>query len=117
MLSSTASLRLETVSAHGDRKAITVDYLPIDDALYRLSKAMRTPGSGTWFGKAVTLNAGDTVRAQSNYDEQPSLGVADVDPIASVTDQEQFPRDQADQPDWLKQRLAEGSVRLAKRGD
>jgi hypothetical protein len=35
VLSSTASLRLESLSTQGDREDIKVDYLPIDDALYR----------------------------------------------------------------------------------
>ncbi len=54
--------------------------------------------------------------AEYNYDSEPEWDVP-IDPIAYVTDQEKFPRHEEHQPDWLKQRLAEGRARLADRDE
>jgi len=88
---------------------------------FELSKAMKAlrsaqyrPGAGTWFSARITVNADGSATAEYNYDEEPKWDVP-VDPIAYVTDQDVFPRDEAHQPEWLKQKLAEGRVRLAAR--
>ena len=94
---------------------------PFNDASgsYELSKAMKRlreasyrEGSGTWFGVRVTVTASGSVTAACNYDDEPPW-FAPVDPVVYVRDQEKFPRDEDKQPEWLKQRLAEGLARIA----
>ena len=62
----------------------------------------------------LRANADGSATAEYNYDEEPKWDVP-VDPIAYVTDQDAFPRDEAHQPEWLKLKLAEGRARLAAR--
>ena len=62
-------------------------------------------GDGRW-GMSATFN----------YDDEPDLGTS-LDPVAYVYDAKTFPRDDVHQPEWLKQRIAEGRARLAARGE
>jgi hypothetical protein len=94
---------------------------PFNDARgsYELSKAMKRlreasyrEGSGTWFGVHVTVTASGSATVEYNYDDEPQWD-APVDPVVYVRDQEKFPRDEDRQPEWLKQRLAEGRARIS----
>jgi len=84
----------------------------------KLSRALRSAnyraGAGTWFSIRLTVTAAGAATAGYNYDSEPEWDVP-VDPIAYVTDQEKFPRDEDKQPDWLKQKLTEGRARIADR--
>jgi hypothetical protein len=97
---------------------------PFNDARgsYELSKAMKRlreasyrEGSGTWFGVHVTVTASGSATAEYNYDDEPQWD-APVDPLVYVRDQEKFPRAEDKQPEWLKQRLAEGRARIFSQG-
>lgn len=78
--------------------------------LGRLRTASSRTSTGTWFSVRITVNADGSATAVYNHDEEPEWDVP-VDPIVYVTDQEKFPRDESHQPEWLKQRLAEGRAR------
>lgn len=71
-------------------------------------------GAGTWFSARIIVTAEGSATANYNYDQEPEWD-APVDSIAYVTDQEKFPRDEENQPEWLKQKLSEGRERLASR--
>lgn len=86
----------------------------LSEALGQLRAASSRTGTGTWFSAIITVNADGSASAEYNYDQEPEWD-APVDPIAYVTDLERYPRDEAHQPEWLKQQLAEGRARLAAR--
>lgn len=86
------------------------------DLVRSLRKVMCEPEAGTWYSAIFAANPDGSLTSSFNCDEEPDWD-APVDPIAYVTDQEKFPRDEANQPDWLKQCLAEGRESLAERGD
>lgn len=56
----------------------------------------------------LTVDGDGRLETEFNYDEEADWG--DVPPSASayVADQQRFPRDDAHQPQWLKQRPIEG---------
>ncbi|RZU64136.1 hypothetical protein EV379_0430 [Microterricola gilva] len=83
-------------------------------AIDTLRAAHYKPQLGTWFSAHITVGADGSATAECNYDAEPEWEVP-IDPIAYVTDLEAFPRDEAHQPEWLKQKLVEGRARLAAR--
>lgn len=85
------------------------------DDVDALRSLMYRPGSGTWFSLELTVTAQQSMTSRFNYEDEPDFGLGGVDPIAYVTDQDAFPRDEAHQPGWLKLKLAEGRARLAAR--
>ncbi|WP_456284286.1 hypothetical protein [Microbacterium sp. JZ101] len=74
----------------------------------RLRAAMYRPGEGTWFSLELEVSRSGSVEARYDYDGEPAFHVA---PAASAwaQDQERFPRDPENQPDWLKRKLEEAS--------
>jgi len=78
----------------------------------RLREVMYRPGAGTWFSAVIEVTADGAMTSRFNYDDEPEW-TAPVSPIAYVSDQERFPRDEANQPEWLKERLAEGREELS----
>lgn len=82
------------------------------DAVRDLRSATYREGAGTWFSAKVSVTAQGAVSAEYNYDDEPEWD-APVDAVAYLTDLERFPRDEANQPEWLKAKLAEG--RAARR--
>jgi hypothetical protein len=88
----------------------------LSDAMERLREASYREGSATWFGVRVTVTASGSATAEYNYDDEPRW-FAPVDPVVYVRDQEKFPRDEDKQPEWLKQRLAEGRARISSQGN
>ncbi|SMG29122.1 hypothetical protein [Agreia pratensis] len=87
----------------------------LSKALAELRAASYREGAGTWFSIKITVTAAGAATAEYNYDEEPEWD-APVDSVAYVADQEKFPRDVDKQPEWLKQKLAEGRAALAARG-
>ena len=87
------------------------------DATDQLRAASYRAGVGTWFSARITVNADSSAGVNYNYDDEPDWGSFPIDPVAYVTDQEKFPRDEAKQPAWLKEKLAEGRAKLAARGN
>ncbi|WP_422935443.1 hypothetical protein [Sinomonas sp. P47F7] len=89
----------------------------VRDALKMLRKASYRTDAGTWFSLRIIVTSDGAATAEYNYDKEPNFGLGGIDPVAYVADQEAFPRDEGHQPDWLKQRLAEGRAGLAARGE
>ncbi|MGW0433666.1 hypothetical protein ACWDV4_14150 [Micromonospora sp. NPDC003197] len=84
-------------------------------ALAALRKASYLTELGTWFGLELTVTSAGDMTTRFNYDDEPDWEAASVDPIAYVTDQRHYPRSESAQPPWLRDRLAEGRVRLQQR--
>ncbi|WP_136610402.1 antitoxin YezG family protein [Sinomonas albida] len=80
--------------------------------LDRMRETMYRDDSGTWFSFEMTVTATGGMTVRFNYDDEPDFGPEGLDPVAYVNDAKNFPRDEAHQPEWLKQRLAEGPARL-----
>lgn len=105
--------RLEDPDGRGESERTPVAVIV---ALKALRRACYVPENGTWFGVRITVTPDGRATAEYNYDLEPEWDVP-IDPIAYVTDQEKFPRDEDCQPEWLKQKLAEGRARLAERDE
>jgi hypothetical protein len=84
-----------------------------DSTAKTMRGAMFQPGKGTWFSMSVTVTDAGKVSTDFNYDEDPQFDPP-IDPIAFVLDQEKFPRDPHNQPEWLRERIAEGEARRAE---
>lgn len=71
-----------------------------------LRHVMYRPGAGTWFSATINIGESGRVSADFNYDDEPywETGIA---PVLYTQDLEKYPRDDAQVPDWLRQRLAE----------
>lgn len=97
-----------------------VNSLPGSPELWQAVRDLRTTsyktGVGTWFSARIVVKPDSSTSATFNYDEEPDWGTLPLDPVAYVTDQEKFPRDENKQPAWLKEKLAEGRAKLAGRG-
>ncbi|SEM68583.1 hypothetical protein [Cryobacterium luteum] len=87
----------------------------LDRAFKVLRQACYRPGAGTWFSVLVVVQASGAASVEYNYDREVDFSLGGIDPISYVTDQEKFPRNVDQQPEWLKLRLAEGRARLAAR--
>jgi hypothetical protein len=84
------------------------DLTPIYAAGRELRSAMYRENSGTWFSMKMTVTAQRTVDAAYNYDEVPWSSF-DYAPDAFTADLEQYPRDNAHIPAWLRQQLDAGA--------
>ena len=84
--------------------------LETSDLLDELRGVMYSQGSGTWFSatfRVVREESGETsANASFNYDEEPEWNFS-VDPGQYAIDLEDFPRDEENIPDWLRERLSE----------
>ncbi|RLP80780.1 hypothetical protein D9V34_00770 [Mycetocola lacteus] len=85
-------------------------------AIDKLRAACYREGAGTWFSATITVTEQGTTNAEYNYDNEPEWDTP-IDPAAYVEDQEFFPRDLSAQPQWLRQRLAEGQARIDASGN
>ncbi|WP_136610398.1 hypothetical protein [Sinomonas albida] len=85
-------------------------------ALRKLRAASYRDGKGTWFSARIVATPNGGATAEYNYDDEPDFGPEGVDPVAYVNDAKNFPRDEKHQPEWLKQRLAEGQDRISGQG-
>lgn len=82
----------------------------ISGLLKELREVMYSQGSGTWLSatfRVVREASGETsANASFNYDEEPEWYFS-VDPVQYALDLEDFPRDEENIPDWLRDRLSE----------
>ncbi|MFE3997201.1 agglutinin cell wall attachment protein [Nocardioides sp. YIM B13467] len=82
----------------------------VDDLLNELRKVMYTPGAGTWMSAQWTItDLGDghaDVRATFNYDGESRWSMP-VRAFNYAIDVRDFPQDDGDVPNWLRQQLAE----------
>ncbi|MFZ4842305.1 hypothetical protein [Mycetocola saprophilus] len=88
----------------------------LSQAVRKLRAACYREGAGTWFSAKITVTARGTANAEYNYDNEPNWDTP-IDPAAYVEDQEFFPRDISAQPEWLRQRLAEGRAHIEASGN
>ncbi len=99
----------------GSSKGVRLGNRFDDDLVDRMREAMYRPGSGTWFSVEMTVTAEGDMSAKFDYDNEPDFGLGGVDPVAYVNDAKKFPRDEAHQPAWLKQRMADGRARFTEK--
>ena len=91
----------------------------VDDLLNELRKLMYIPGAGTWMSAQWTItDLGDghaDARTSFHYDDEPrwSMPVRASNYAIDVRD---FPRDDGNVPDWLREQLAE-AARAARQLD
>ncbi|MFZ4842302.1 hypothetical protein [Mycetocola saprophilus] len=100
----------------GERFRSTGTSVPVLKATRALRQACYREGTGTWFSATITVTAQGAANAEYNYDNEPNWDTP-IDPAAYVEDQEFFPRDLSAQPQWLRQRLAEGQARIEASGN
>jgi Protein of unknown function, DUF600 len=78
----------------------------IDDPVEELRSAMYREGAGTWLSMKMSVTAEGSMDASFNYDDHPESGF-EYAPSAYRADLEQFPRDDAHIPGWLREKLDE----------
>lgn len=83
-------------------------HAPIDliDVIEILRDVMYQPGEGTWYSASVSVSRSRQVSADFNYDTEPHWETG-ISPILYAQDVEKYPRDDANIPGWLQQRLTE----------
>lgn len=69
-----------------------------DVAYEDLRAAMYQPGTGTWYNARFTLTRDGKLESEFDYDNPPFDG--DAEPVLLEYDQEKFPRDPENLPDW-----------------
>ncbi len=67
------------------------------DACMQLREAQQ-PGTGTWHNARLTVDRQGSLEVEFDYDNPPFDG--DFEPELLVDDQSDFPRDQAQLPNW-----------------
>jgi hypothetical protein len=115
-LTSTAQIVSHAYRENGEREGVGGDSYRLHKEIARLRDIMFVPGAGTWFSTNISLDADGHLSSSFDYDSEPDWDTADVDPVAYVNDAKKFPRDEANQPHWLRARLAEGRKRIADGG-
>lgn len=83
------------------------------DLAKELRSVMYQPGAGTWFTFTLDITSDGQANSSFDYDGEPDIPWAD--PTVYLTDQEKFPREVENQPEWYKGRLAEAERLLAER--
>lgn len=83
------------------------DFAPDDSLhlLFELRTVMYVPGAGTWFSVEIEVTPDGRTQTRFNYDEEPAWTLP-RDDETYVDDLERFPRDEENQPDWLRQKVA-----------
>lgn len=79
----------------------------------KLREAMYQNGMGAWFIFTLDVSGDGAISTTFNYDDEPHID--GLDPVVFLTEQELFPRDRANQPDWFQERLTEGERLIAER--
>ncbi|MFZ4842310.1 hypothetical protein [Mycetocola saprophilus] len=95
----------------GERYTTVSSSLDLVTAARNLRAACYRAGTGTWFSAVFTVTSQGAATAEYNYDEEPDWG-APIDAALYANDQDIFPRDETAQPDWLKQKIAEGRAQI-----
>jgi len=88
----------------------------VDKAFVELRRVMYMPGFGSWFSVWMTVWADGHAKTEFNYDHEPDGGATPPGGIAYISDLQMYPIDEANRPEWLKQRVAEGIADLRKYG-
>jgi hypothetical protein len=78
----------------------------IEDPVEDLRSVMYRENAGTWFSMKMSVTAEGSMDASFNYDDHPESGF-EYAPSAYRADLEQFPRDDAHIPGWLREKLDE----------
>jgi hypothetical protein len=77
----------------------------------RLHDVMYKPGVGAWFTVRVAVTADGQVVTEFDYTNEPEFSYP-LSPEGYVEDQYFYPMAEDRQPEWLKQRLAEGYAEI-----
>ncbi len=106
-LADMAAVDLTVLRSNGRRQRVA----PPQSAsvgMRRLREGMYLPGKGTWYSARYTIQRSGKYRVDYNYDDEPEFGFP---PSASsyVLDLQNFPRDDENIPDWLREKLREGA--------
>jgi hypothetical protein len=98
------------------RGAAELRDFPPDDSIYplfELRRAMYVPGAGTWFGVEVHVTPGLRTATRFAYDTEPGWDLP-PDDDAYVDDLAMFPRDERNQPGWLREKVAAVGARSGR---
>ncbi len=64
-------------------------------------------GKGAWFTAYCTVHADGRLEFDFDYEEEPEWNL-DIVPASFIEDLEMFPRDEAQQPEWLRDKVRQG---------
>jgi hypothetical protein len=90
--------------ADGSEVHLSVN-IDASEAADELREAMARPGRGTWFSARFTVTNTGSMDADFDYHSEPDWAHP-VDPVIYVNDLKEYPRDEANMPEWLKRDVA-----------
>ncbi|WP_154402779.1 hypothetical protein [Nocardioides speluncae] len=93
---SQSELRIESNDGRIDGSQLVAD--EGDEACEDLRAAMYQPGKGTWYNATFTITKDGNLVSEFDYDNPPLEGEAED--ILLTDDQEGFPRNPENLPDW-----------------
>lgn len=96
---------LNVVDPNGESSVIRIPRTFRFKAVHELRNVMYRPGTGTWYTLVLTITQPGDVDVDFEYNAEPEWA-APISPDYYATDQQEFPRDEASQPEWLKKQLA-----------
>ncbi|MFS0702229.1 hypothetical protein AB6N24_19830 [Cellulomonas sp. 179-A 4D5 NHS] len=73
--------------------------------LFELREVMYVPSAGTWFGVEIEITADGRTQTRFHHDDEPAW-LLPPDDETYVDDLEKYPRDEENQPEWLRQKVA-----------
>lgn len=74
-----------------------------------LRPLMYRPGAGTWFAMELIVFPDGRAASTFNYDDEP-VSNPPFGPASYLKEQQKFPRDPEHQPEWYRERLAQGAL-------
>ena len=104
----TGEASIRAYAADGTVSYPDVGGLAFSKAMRNLRSAMAQPGTGAWFSATIKLTPDGGFAMDVDYDREPQWKV----PVVAETyveEQELFPRDEENQPEWYRAKLREGA--------
>jgi hypothetical protein len=109
MVGKIAETDLFAYDSDGDLSYPDLGGFALDRAVREIRSQMAQPSSGAWFSAKIELTPDGGFSMDADYDDEPEWDV----PVVAETyleEQELFPRDEANQPDWYRQKLQEAAA-------
>ena len=103
-----AEAEFEAVDAEGGVSYPDVSGTALFKAIEELRRAMAGPGTGAWMSATIALASAGGFSLDADFDNEPAWDV----PVVAETyaeEQDLFPRDEQNQPDWYRQKVREAN--------
>ena len=96
------------VTSAGETIYLSDPGMDLGDALDDLAEESYTPNAGAFLSAVIDMTPDGRISIDLDYDDEPSWS-SPVVPATYVEEQDMFPRDAENQPEWYRQKLQEAS--------